>query len=85
MQRKHDRFAKGPRHSAAMSGEVSFLHKLTWKSVRGIRFAVDTGKYTTEEAAKLWGVSRRTIQNIISNQTWKEEYDPLKIDWQKAA
>lgn len=54
-----------------ISGENSVHSKLTKKEVIEIRQKYDTGKYTHQELANEYKVSRRNINSIINRVSWK--------------
>ena len=66
---------KGKRHSKKtvkkLSGENSVHTKLIWNDVNAIREKYPNGKYSQKELAIKYGVSRRTIGDIVRNKTWK--------------
>lgn len=53
-------------------GENHPKAKLTWEKVREIRKLYLTKEYTQLEIAKMYLVSKPTIQGIIENRYWKE-------------
>lgn len=55
----------------ALRGEKSPLAKLTWEKVREIRMKSKEGESACS-LAKIYGVSKKVILNIIHNKTWIE-------------
>ena len=59
-------------------GENNPISKLTWKQVKEIRELYNNGQYSQNKLAEMFGVHRWTIQNLINNETWKDDnYKPL--------
>lgn len=54
-----------------ISGENSWKAKLNWNMVNEIRTKYLEGNITLTELANIYRVSYSTIQNIISNTTWR--------------
>jgi len=52
-------------------GENSWKAKLNWNIVNEIREKYSLGNITLTKLASVYGVSYSTIQNIISNVTWR--------------
>lgn len=53
-----------------LRGEAIWAHKLTEEQVLEIRFNSECG-YSQRRLAKIYKISRRSIQHIINNKTWK--------------
>lgn len=62
-------------HGTDNSGERNPNAKLNWTKAREIRVKYVTGKYTLDSLALEYGVANVTIQAIVYNRIWVEEYD----------
>jgi hypothetical protein len=56
-------------------GEAAPDAKLTWEQVREIRRRYRERERTQVQLAKIYGVSRSAITQILRNKTWKENDD----------
>lgn len=65
-----DCISKGRNNVA--SGEKSGRAKLTFNQVRKIRFDYKKGGISQRELAKIFGVGKTIIGNIVRNESWKE-------------
>jgi hypothetical protein len=68
---KSDPAANGRAGAAKISGEKSYLAKMTWESVRDIRARAKAGDSISQIARDL-GFDRSNISLIVNNKTWKE-------------
>lgn len=57
-------------------GEKHHAHKLTWEKVDWIRKHCIKGdrQYGTMALGRMFNVDKSTIQAIVDNEIWKEEY-----------
>lgn len=67
----NDRHNKG-RTVGPKRGELNHSSKLTQKDVNEIRAHKKAGKYTYQQLADIYGISRRLAIKIVKNQAWKE-------------
>lgn len=71
---EHHRFYQ---HADLLRGENNLRAKLTWAAVRDIRARYISDALSLLPLATEYGVSKRTIQNIVNRDTWHEtEPDP---------
>ena len=59
------------RHKTRALGSRIGVSKLSEPTVRRIRIYHRVGGYSEEKLAGIYGVSRRTINNIVNRRTWK--------------
>jgi len=60
-----------PSEGALLAGEKNPNAKLKDSEVIAIREKYGTGNYTMEEIGAMFGVSRRSISNIVNKHIWK--------------
>jgi hypothetical protein len=59
--------------SIVHSGERCHKAKLVWEQVRNIRKQYSTGKYSQNDLAQEYNISRSAIASIVQNRSWIEE------------
>lgn len=62
----------GVQFGRSQQGEDHGMAKLTWKQVRLIRNYWSKHIHTSRDLGRRFGVSHRTILNVVNNCTWKE-------------
>jgi hypothetical protein len=63
---------KRPEVVAKRSGQFHHKTKLTWPIIREMREKFEQGMYTKTELAKLYGVTKQQVSNIVNHRQWRE-------------
>ncbi len=61
------------KHGTQLFGEKCYNSKLTFEKATEIRNLYATGKYTCDEIAQIFNVSRTRINKVINNYEWKTD------------
>ena len=70
MDNANDRELDGKTARAERNGNA----KLSWKEVDAIREERSTKSTPFQKIADKFGVSKKTVMNIVHNKTWVKEY-----------
>lgn len=57
------------------AGENAYFSKLTWEDVDNIRLSRKEGS-TVKSLMEKYQVSRKTIYNVVTQKTWREDSRP---------